>query len=280
MNRSKVLPLLLLLAAPLFQWGCGGSKDNVHDSVVVKNDSPQVNDSTQAKYQRLISNIPIPLDILQKLSSSGVSYRDSLVNPVANLSNYSNSNTQAMNLGIYGADLTYVISMEQFGEVGGHIKAVKKLADVIVIPTAFDQSMMDRYNNNRNNRDSLADMIYQSYRRIDATLKSNERIGLAALVVTGGWVESLYLTTQHMTRDKDGLRNKTLLKTFFDQQQHLTNLISLLAEFRNDTYITQIKDALTDLKTIYPTNGKCDTDVLSKIAAKLAAIRTMAVNGQ
>jgi len=276
MNRFSLSRLSLSFAAMLLL-ACGGKDSRTGDTMEVKNDTPALNDSTQAKYQRLIGNIPIPLEILEKLAGSGVRYRDSLINPIGSAAHYIKSQAQAINLGIYGSDLTYVISMEQFGQVSSHIKTVKRLADEIVIPTAFDEGMMTRYNANRNNRDSLSNMIYQSYQRIDNTLKNNERIGLAALVVTGGWVESLYLTTQHLTRD-GGEKNKTLLDILAEQQRHLGNLISLLEDFKSDEYITELKTDLEALQKIYPAKAKkLDDETVKAIAAKIAEVRKKAV---
>ncbi|TND09388.1 MAG: hypothetical protein FD123_1350 [Bacteroidetes bacterium] len=279
MNRTKSLLFFLLPAGLFFLLACGGGKDTSGDSLIGETPDSAA-DSAHAKYNRLISNIPIPFDIMKRLTGSGITYRDSLVNPVARLSNYSKSNIQAMNLGIYGADLTYVISMEQFGQVASHIKAVKKLADIIVIPTAFDEGMMERYNENRNNRDSLENMIFQSYRRIDITLKSNERISLAALVVAGGWIESLYLTTQHLQRDPDSDKNKILYEIMSDQQRHLGNLVSLLADFKDDEYIQGLKNDLAELKGYYLPGGSFDAEALKKITEKIASIRKTAVESQ
>lgn len=279
--KSAALLFLTLLPAAGLLTGCSGGKDTpVGDTgISIRQDDP-VTDSTQAKYNRLISNVPIPFDMLKRLTGSGITYRDSLVNPVTNISRYSKSNIQAMNLGIYGADLTYVISMEQFGQVGPHIKPVKKLADIIVIPTAFDENMMRRYDNNRSNRDSLERMIYQSYQKIDITLKSNERLGLAALVVAGGWVESLYLTTQHLERDPASEKSKVLYEVLSDQQRHLGNLIELLKDFKDDEYTASLVSDLVELKGFYLPGGQVTPEVLKKITDKIAAIRNRAVELQ
>mgnify|MGYP000002686047 CR=1 FL=1 len=43
--------------------------------------------------------------------------------------------------------------------------------------------------------DPLIKIINETFTKVDSYLKENQRCGLAALIVFGGWIETLYLAT-------------------------------------------------------------------------------------
>ena len=55
---------------------------------------------------------------------------------------------------------------------------------------------MKRFQGNMENRDSLLIMVSQLNSLSDEYLKENESEDVSALILYGGWVESLYFTTQ------------------------------------------------------------------------------------
>ncbi len=100
--------------------------------------------SASRKISVVISSIPFPSNILDTLHSVNAKFDADLTNPVGNVNQYSESNTQAINLGVYGADLAYVISFEQYQSVGAYIKGTKFLADNVGIPLAFTAQVIQR----------------------------------------------------------------------------------------------------------------------------------------
>ena len=276
---KKHIYLLFLVICPVLP-GCDSNKDNTHtnDSLDLRQDTVAFADSLQLKYRSLIQNLPAPVEMLRNITGSGMKYRDSLINFPENVSRYSKSNTQAINLGIYGADLSYLIAMEQFGQVGPYIRSVKKLADVIVIPSVFDANTMGQYDKNRNNGDTLQNIIYQSYKKIDVTLQDNQRLGLATLVVTGSWIEAMYITTQHIEKEgPSDKKGKPLNDILIHQKIHLKSLSELAGNFNNDPFFAELKTSLSDLADVFPDNGLPDADHLKIITTKVASLRNRIV---
>ncbi len=276
------------IPAALFMSACGSGTDknnsNGNDTLAVKNDTGKVNELTEFKYDMVISNIPIPFDILSSLTKSGVNYNKSILNAPANVNKYSQSDLKAVNLGIYGGDLAYVISFEQYSEVSQYLNSTKKLADALGIPIAFDQRALTNYNKYKDNKDSLSKIIFNSYNEVDKTLKSNERIGLASLVVTGGWIEGLYTTTKTLGSAERNEKTNALYKKIFEQRTHLVKLTGLLQEFSsNDTFFAFLIADLNSLKTIYDglgTKTDLSPEDVATIAKKVDEIRTRLANGQ
>lgn len=247
-------PALFLFPLLAFVLSCGnGSSDGTFSDssdTALQNNSP-VNELTQFKYDKLISNIPIPFDILRSHAGASLTYNGEVLNPISNLPFYSASYAKALNLGIYGGDLAYCITYEKFQDMGNYLKCAKKLADDLGIPLAFDQRALASYKKFETNKDSLEKIVFASYSEVDATLKSNERIGLAALVVTGGWLEGLYTTLKTITGIPKNEKLKTVYKKIWEQKNYLDMVLNLLDEFRDEiTYVNLIFD-LSEIKLVY-----------------------------
>lgn len=237
---------------------------------------------THFKYEMVISNIPFPFELLDKLYSAQISFVEENMNPASNLSKYNQSNAKALGLGVYGADLAYAVTYEQFQQIGAYVKNTKKLAEELNIPLAFNQEMMDRYNKFKGNKDSLAKVVYDSYNQVDKTLKNNERIGMAGLVVVGSWLEGVYLTTKSFVNAANHEGKKEVYEIILQQKNHLENIIKLLEEFKNEKPFAEILTDLNEIKAVYANLLK-GTEISEKelilLQQKVEKLRTTFVSG-
>jgi len=277
--QQHILPaflVLLLSCTNSKQNGTRSDKDTLTPAL-----SDKTADSLRLKYSHLISNVPIPFDVLQKLSNSYVVYKPELMNPISALSGYNQSDSKSLNLGVYGADLTYIISIGEFKEFASHIHTIKRLADELGIPTAFDEGTMVRYNLNETNRDTLQNVMYHSYHEIDRTLKANDRFGMAALVVCGGWIESLYLTTQTIGNNDNSGSYSELYNLVFEQRKHLPNLINLLNDFKIPPF-GKIITSLEKVRKLYASstdNNHLSLEEVKAISEEVAKLRMEITHG-
>src|SRR6218665_3184753 len=240
------IPALLLFAA------CGSDNSN-KEPVITADSAEVVIDSAVAslggKVDLVISDIPFPFEVLDRLYSTKVPFDQKKMNSLGNVAKYSQYNSKALNLGVYGADLAYVVTYEQFQQIGSYVKNAKKLAEDLHIPFAFNKEMLDKYSKFKDNKDSLTQVVYDSYNQVDKTLKGDQRVGIASLVVTGSWLEGLYLSTQTAANAPEGEQKAELYKTIGAQRQSLTIVIRLLIEYKDDAYIAQL---IKDLEEIAP----------------------------
>lgn len=274
----------VLLASMLIMSSCAGTKDSeAPPTEPAALDSGDASGTTEEKYDYVISNIPIPFDILDRLYKSGVKFKKENTNPTGNISKYLQNNSKALNLGIYGADLTYTICFEQFNELNPYLRNAKKLADDLGIPLAFNKETLDKYSGHKENKDSLRNAVYESYNEVDKSLKSNERIGLAALVVTGGWIEGLYIAT---TTAKDSSlapeTKKELASIVRRQHFHLDNIINLLNDFNSDPYFQAMANELKAIQQVYASRknkSALSDEEAAQIRDMITALRTRVIEG-
>lgn len=104
--------------------------------------------------------------------------------------------------------------------------------------------MVGRLEKNRNNRDSLLSIISETYWHVDAYLKENQRDNISALMVTGGWVEGLYIATQ-VTKSHD---TAELRQRIAEQRFPLVDLLELVKTYSPDD--AAIGSVLTDLEAL------------------------------
>lgn len=230
----------MLLAA------CGGDQPQ-QDTLNV----PQT-DSTAAiraeRTQNIFHNIPSPMETAGLLKKAGAEYDKDILNDVKHVDNYTSASKQALNLGIYGADLSYASVYNNTQESMLYTSCVQRLAKQLDVSTAFNQDVVDRLEKNRNNRDSLLSIISETYWQVDAYLKENGRDNISALMVSGGWMEGLYIATQvanmHNTPE--------LRQRIAEQRLPLTDLLALVKTYSpDDPAVANVQQDLQRLDSLF-----------------------------
>ncbi len=274
MNYKKFLNLALVGAlvftSSLILTSCNGDKNKVEEQ--------EEEEPVDAAKDNLVSvngelfSIPSPLQTSILLKNSGANYSKDILNVTSKLPSYSTEYKKALNLGVYGADLGYVIIYGQTQDALGYLNAAKRLADDINVSGAFDANLMKRFEKNMGNNDSLLSIFTSGYRATDSYLKNNDRNAVSGMVITGGWVESMYFTLNILKKDfKD---KKTVIQRVGEQRNTLDHVIKLLTPFYQNpdmTELTELTDALLelyhdfeDIEVVY-TYKKPTTDVANKI---------------
>jgi hypothetical protein len=182
------------------------------------------------------------------LRKAGAEYNKDILNDVASVDKYTAASKQALNLGIYGADLSYASVFNNTQESMFYTSCAKKLADKLGVIHAFSDSTLDRMEANRNQRDSLLDIISETFWEVDAYLKENERENISSLMVAGGWVEGLYIATQVcLTNDTPELRQRIA-----EQKLPLSDLLALMGNYgKVDEPMAAVLADLKALETLF-----------------------------
>jgi hypothetical protein len=240
--KKVIYPFVFVIAL----YGCGGevtTEDNSNESSTnTVEDSKLAERASKAK--KIFYTVPSPYETAIIFERSGVGYNIGFLNPIDNVNNYSTSAKQALNFGVYGADLSYANIFDQSQQCMFYMNCAKKLADGLGITSAFDAETMERIETNMNNRDSLMNIINDSYWLADSYLKENEQDYLSALIISGGWIEGLYLGTATMDKDHP---SPDLMRAIADQKYSLDNLIGLI-DLYDHPEVEKMKANLQKLK--------------------------------
>lgn len=231
-----------------FAVSCGGDTDKTTDNNDDKAaSSKSKNESSLLKVGDKLFNLPSPLETAFLIEEVGGHFTETMLNPAVDATRYSTKNEQAMNLGIYGADLGYCLIYGQSQKAFSLLAACKKLGTQLGISPALYADLMKRFEGNMENRDSLLIFISELNRLSDEYLKENESEDVSALILYGGWVESLYFTTTLSST----LKSEALRARVGDQKNSLENLIGLMQQQNASGDLDQFITSLQDLKTTF-----------------------------
>lgn len=192
----------------------------------------------------LIYSIPSPLEMTEMIRSSGAEFSDKMLNNTDNTKNYVNNHKKALNLGVYGADLGYMNIYEKTVSSISYIGAVKGLADDLKVGQFFDFNILKRLASSSQNIDSLLYITTTGFNQMDGYLRDNNRGNISALILTGTWLEGIYIASQVA---KGG--NKDVIERIGEQKVTLDNLILILSAYEKTKPMEELIGNLERLKT-------------------------------
>ncbi|MFN8776452.1 MAG: hypothetical protein ACK5XV_06760 [Flavobacteriales bacterium] len=246
MMRMRITgPFAVLMLGSLALFSCGtGSQPSEQPAVEANLDSLQ--QARMEELQKIFFSIPAPMEMASLIKGMGYSYDGSLLNPVEGAMRYTGEVSQAVNLGIYGADLSYASMFEQRQETMNYLAAAQRLAREMGVDGALNDEVIERLQANQDSRDSLLKIVSEAYADLNGYLKENNRIEVSALVVAGGWIEALYLSTRYTEKD-----NPELNRRIAEQKYSLTNLITYFNEFGEQEKLNGMKADLASLQALF-----------------------------
>ena len=249
--RNKWFVSLALTCVAFMQFSCGGCNSGGSDEdikFIPGNDMnrAEVNYNSDAMNE-VIASFPPPVEMAALMKDSGVPFSTKyLINP-DQVKDYTSSFKKALGLGILSADLGYLNTYSKTSQILDYLVSIRGLTEDLKLGQFFDFQSLKRLATSEDNIDSLQFMCVQSYQSMDEHLRNNQRSNLSALLVTGVWVESLYLITQ-VAKEQPSDRFR---ETIGEQKGILNNLLPILKLFRDtDKNFDELVQNLDELKDV------------------------------
>ena len=240
--------IVLLLGVCLLTGCKGGKKAPQEDlEVDIKDKEAILQDIEQA--EKIFQALPSPLESAMLIKSAGARFEAKLLNPVSNGNNYVTNKSMALNLGIYTCDLSFASLYEQTQLLIDYMNAAKKMADGLGILKAIEQEDIDRLEENINNSEVIMDIVSQTFMNSNSYLEDNGQPATAAIVLTGGWIEGLYISTQLV--DMNDFNGNKLVGRIIDQKLSIDILLNLLNSSKGNTAVDEIIVQVTRLKNVF-----------------------------
>ncbi len=243
---------LLLFAGITFFPACSSTENQDSNEAPPPASSPDKEDLNQA--QQVLYSMPSPFELASLIKNSGATFSKELINSPESVSKYTTSKSRALNLGIYGADLSYASIFGQTQEAMKYLQCVKSITEALGISASFDSETMKRIDktmakkDEKDRDDELQEIVSEAYLTANAFLKDNERTKTASLILAGGWVEGLFIASS-LSRKTE--KNKDLLMMIAEQKFSLENLVSLLEAYEEDQQVAEVLKDMNELLTIY-----------------------------
>lgn len=249
MKKNKLQRIILpVLGCAILAYGMVAcSEDPDADSNVVDNEVLDPNGSLNSVFDGKIFSIPSPLQTAYLIQYLQLPFIDSMLNDDSNLKKYVTEYSQALNLGVYGADLGYVSIYEEKGYAMRYLTCIRSLTAKLGLESAFDPNFIKRFEANSEVQDSMVQLMTDAFGKADNFLKRSDRKSVSALVLAGGWIESLYFSCE-LNRMK---KSDKMLRRIGEQRETLNTLIALLSEYNKGKKHNELIAELQDLQVSF-----------------------------
>ncbi|MBL4559828.1 MAG: hypothetical protein JKX79_02470, partial [Labilibaculum sp.] len=201
------------------------------------------------KMKRIFYVLPSPIEISLLIKKSGVHFQEELLNSTDNLPGYSTSPSRAIALGVYCADLSYASLNEQYQISIEYINVSRTLAESLGVLRTVKQDKIRLLENNITNKELIIDIVSEIYMESNEQLREQDRYSLAALMLIGGWIESLYLATQSVNPSEKS--HQILIKQILDQKLSLESIKAVLRDNQSDQIIKIIYLDILQLEKLF-----------------------------
>ena len=195
----------------------------------------------------IIQNIASPIEVAAMISALNVPYSTHYLSDPESLSTNTTSFEMAFSLGALSADLGYLNMYEKTGTAVNYLSSINRLADALQIGQFFDFATIKRLATSSSDLDSLMFISVNSFNNMDDYLRDTDRSNLSALMITGVWLEGLYLATQVAVQNS----NEDLKSMIGEQKLILNDLLLILNNYSNEEAIANYITDLEVIKGIY-----------------------------
>lgn len=270
-KRTALLFTAAVMAAVLSGSCTGGGENSTNTQNNDSNDAISTTAYDEAKY--IFYSLPSPVETALILEQLGIKYNDEFLSPASNVSRYNTQTAQALNLGIYSADLSFCALYEQNQAAIDYLAAVKKLSEQLGIVGFFNDSTIQKIQDNMNNKNKIVSIVSDCYTRSTHFLEDDERDEIASTVLVGGWVEGLYLSLKML--ESLPSEDNNIDDIVKNQKFTLDDMLGLLKLFSKNEGIKTLFEQMQQLKTIYDKVGtnKVDRKVYNQLTDKITEIR-------
>lgn len=205
------------------------------------------NSSINTVFDGKIFSIPSPIQTAYFIKEMNLPFSEDLLNNDDNSSEYVTEYKQALNLGVYGADLAYASIYDQKGVSMRYLSAVEKLTSQLGLSAAFDSSFLMRFEQNNDNEDSMVVLMSDAFSKADNFLKTSNRKSTSALVLTGGWMEMMHFATSLYEKQP----SQDILRRIGEQKQTLSSILEILTEYNKSGENDELIDQLESLSSSF-----------------------------
>jgi hypothetical protein len=237
-------------------------------STIYETDSIENDIETIKKAKSIFYYMYLPSEMYKVFEKAGAIYDPDILNPVESVNRYTLSSKAAMNLGVYGVDLSYNKIFGQNQKTLLYFTVIHKLSQQLGIPDNQFAVALKRMEKNITNKDSLTLYATQIYASTNRFLNDNDRQATAALIIMGGWIEALYIASNISDVNTE---NKEIIERIAFQKYSLKSLISLLNNYQGDVEVSKFVLLLKTLKRsfdnieIYYHQGDIELDTINKL---------------
>jgi hypothetical protein len=267
-----ILPVLIITF--IFLTSCNSCKNRADESQLKKAEMEQV-DTIEKQIEENVYPLPTSAEVIKMLTELEVGYIIGISNPVANTKKYFTSTKRAINMGVYGADLSYATLYNMSQMVIDYLDAIRSLSNELNMSKIYNAALYDSIKKNYDNKDELVRILTGAFNDTYIYLSENDQQPLALLVVGGAWVEGMYLTT-HVS--EAAYQVAGISKVLLEQKKSFELFLEITKPYSNDPSVSDFVKKLDPIKKVYEGLGTSLTEQnIKDITTAISGIREQIV---
>ncbi|NIK73721.1 hypothetical protein FHS56_001234 [Thermonema lapsum] len=180
----------------------------------------------------LLRAIPSPIEMTSLVQQSGAKYNRSILHDANKAKSYATDFKRALNVGVYSTDLGFAHLYGKSQDAIDYLVAIRDLSTALKVDSYFDFKRLKQLTESNASIDELLAETLTSLQAMKDGLEKENRGDITVLLVTGGWVEALYLGCHVAENAKN---KQQLLEHIADQKLSLDNIVKLLENIKNIT---------------------------------------------
>lgn len=241
-------------------------------------------------------SLPSPIEMAMVVKKYSTEFPHDSLHQTSLASNYTTTKAMALNLGIYSADLAFFSIYEQYQLSADFFNTIIELANKLEIVEGINDTLITEVEANIDDPQAIKELLAEAFFKSDAYLKENDKEYVASMILTGAWVESLYILSNFLEGQDD---TSEIYYLFIDQRLVLENVRKIISSIVDDQVVTmldelqimfddcvvisqtEVLDPYTDsMRTKTVVEYKVNIDHISEIRKKISKIRKIFVSLQ
>jgi hypothetical protein len=212
----------------------------------------QQKDFLDKQIEKNVYPLPTSAEVIKTLTDLEVGFIIGITNPPENANKYFTSASKSVNMGVYGADLSYTTLYKIQQEVIKYMDAIRVLANDLNMSKIYNASLYDSLQKYFDKREDLVRVLTKAFNDTYGYLSDNEQQGLALLVVGGAWVEGMFLTT-HVS--EAAYQDAKFSKVLLDQKKSFELYLDIAKPYMEDPMVKDFVNGLDPIKKVYEKLG-------------------------
>ena len=275
--KKGILALLTFTTAAVLITSCGGGGEGGPQRKVYNYEKA---DSLSVDYLKELGSVKVNIEMAAKLFISlkerDYTFDASLMTPTSK--SFATSKQQALGLGMFSASLSYAAVYEQSQPTTDYITSIMGLANKLGIQDAFNEELLKKITSTDT---TVNKSILLTKAFINATdqLYSEDRAKLVCLMVSGGFIEGLKISTA-ATRER--FAGGEIGFGIYEQVLSYENTMKMLKVFKEQdqdvkTVYEAFKSQEAPIMEAINSHGKLNQDHIVKLNAAITQLESKLV---
>ena len=271
---KKIIAAVIIPIMVFSFTGLTSCNNNSPKKQKVKQEQKEVN-TIRKEIEKNVYPLPTSAQVIKMLTDLEVGYIIGISNPDDNAKKYYTSAKRSINLGVYGADLSYATLYNMQQEVMDYMNTIRSVANDLNMSSIYNEPLYDSIKKNFDSRDRLVKILTDAFNDTYAYMSENEQQPLALLVVGGAWVEGMYLTT-HVSEAAYNVAG--ISKVLIEQKKSFDLFLDITKPYMDNPSVSDFVKTLDPIKTVYAGLSTSLTEQnIKDITAAISVIREKAI---